>query len=317
VFGSLRTGVFVVLAALALASCAPSRSASMPDEWRPRARMERGRASPFVGPDLKTPGSEGRDSAPANTMIETSRAAAPGDASSRSEAARTPAEKSVANGLVTLPVPGLESAFVSFPRTTRFPSPVLVAAHGAGDTPEALCETFRRLLGDRGVVLCPSGPRMFAHSEGRYFPNHPALERIVLASLDALVATYPRETDGKDVAYAGYSQGATMGALMIVAHGDRFPRLLLIEGGGKDWTLARARQFRAAGGGKVLFVCGTTSCRTHAKGSASLLDAAGVATSVVSDVRAGHTYEGPVLDLLAKSIDEFLSDDPRWSSPHP
>lgn len=216
---------------------------------------------------------------------------------------------------MTLPVPGFESAIVSFPPTTRSPAPVLVVAHGAGDTPEALCETFRRLLGGRGVVMCPSGPRRFAHAEGRYFPNHPALERIVLASLDALIAAYPEKVDAKSVVYAGYSQGATMGALMITTHGDRFPRLLLIEGGAKEWTLARARQFQAAGGRKVLFVCGTTSCRTHAKGSAALLDAAGVATTVVSDVRAGHTYEGPVLVLLEQNLNEFLSDDPRWSPP--
>ncbi len=284
---SRRAVASVLVAALAVASCAQRRSASAPSsDAEPPARTQRERASPVVGPDLKTRGSERRD-----------------------------ATGSDANGLVTLPVPGFEAAFVSFPATPRFSAPVLVAAHGAGDTPEALCETFRRLLGDRGVVLCPSGPRMFAHSEGRYFPNHPALERIVLASLDALAAAYPRGIDVTNVAYAGYSQGATMGALMLVAHGDRFPRLLLIEGGGKDWTLARARQFRTGGGRQVLFVCGTTSCRTHAKGSASLLDAAGVATSVVSDIRAGHTYEGPVLALLENNLNAFLSDDPRWSSP--
>ncbi len=54
--------------------------------------------------------------------------------------------------------------------------------------------------------------------------------------------------------YAGFSQGATMGALMLVDHAQEVKRLVLVEGGFADWNVARARAFRERGGERVLFV---------------------------------------------------------------
>jgi predicted esterase len=226
--------------------------------------------------------------------------------------APTPAAQLPPSGFSELAVPNYETAVVSFPAHPSFPEPIVIVAHGAGDTPDALCRVWRDILGDRGVLLCPAGPRMQATGEGRYFPDHPTLERIVFASLDALHAAYPNFVAPNDAIYAGYSQGATMGALMIVAHGKECPRVVLTEGGVADWSVARAAEFRDGGGRRVLFVCGRERCRTDAERAAISLRKAAVDARVVSHVGAGHTYGGAIAAKVRDAFDWLVSDDPRW-----
>ena len=87
---------------------------------------------------------------------------------------------------MALDVPGFDAALVSLPSGDVARQPVLIAAHGAGDNPAWQCEAWRAVLGDRAVILCLSGPREYPRSEGRYFPDHFALEKITVASLEAL-----------------------------------------------------------------------------------------------------------------------------------
>ena len=58
-------------------------------------------------------------------------------------------------GFSSLPVADYETAVVSFPDHPAFPEPVIIVAHGAGDTPDALCHGWRDILGDRGRHLVP------------------------------------------------------------------------------------------------------------------------------------------------------------------
>jgi predicted esterase len=211
----------------------------------------------------------------------------------------------------TLAVEGFDAAAVSFPRSAPFPQPVLVSTHGAGDTPEQMCELWRAILGDRGVVLCPAGPRMRAGEEGRYYPDHHALERVVFASLEALRARYASYVDPARVIYTGYSQGATMGALMIPAHGAECPRLVLVEGGFGDWSVERASTFAHAGGQRVLFVCGRQQCKNEAERSAAWLRGAGVEARVVAHVGEGHVIR--VALVAGPSLEWLLGGDPRWA----
>jgi predicted esterase len=213
----------------------------------------------------------------------------------------------------SLPVPGSDPAVVSLPASRSGEAlPLFVAAHGAGDDPASMCAVFRALLENRGLLLCLAGPRVAVHSEGRYFPDHHALERLLVASVDALVEAAPRAVDRTAAVYAGYSQGATMGALMIAAHGDAFPRLLLVEGGFDAWTPSHASEFRKRGGRRVLFACGRSYCRTRAESAARVLERAGVEARVVSDLRGGHTYRGAVAEAVAPALDWLLAGDPRW-----
>lgn len=214
-----------------------------------------------------------------------------------------------------LDVPGFDAALVSYPSGDVAAEPVLIAAHGAGDNPAWQCDAWRKILGDRAIILCLSGPREAPRTEGRYFPDHFALEKITFASLDALRKVLPNASRAARVVYTGYSQGATMGALMIVSHGDTCRRLALVEGGFDGWTLGRAQKFKQSGGERVLFACGTAHCRKGAEASKQTLERAGVAARVVSDLTAGHNYDGGVARALEESFPWLVEDDVDWS-PH-
>jgi predicted esterase len=206
-----------------------------------------------------------------------------------------------------MPVAGYQDAIVSFPPHAPLPAPVMVVTHGAGNTPESMCEVFRLIVGDRLVLLCPAGPRISAGDDGRYYPDHFALEKIVFASLAALREAFPRQVDATSAIYSGYSQGATMGALMIPAHGREFPLLALVEGGVEGWTAARAKKYRDSGGRRALFACGTPHCQKHAEQVAATLRKAGVEAKVVAAPGEGHTYGGEVARLVAESFDWLVS----------
>lgn len=215
-------------------------------------------------------------------------------------------------GTVLLEVPGFDPAIVSFPEDRENGAPLVVVAHGAGVIPRDICEVVRTLFQDRATLLCLSGPRVAASEEGRYFPDHHALERIFVASLDALSRKYPTQIDHRRAIYIGYSQGATMGALMLPTHGEQCPRLLLIEGGFSDWSLARARAFKASGGERVLFACGTKHCAAKARDSVATLQHAGIDARVISELSAGHTYGGMLARRVESELPKFLEGDERF-----
>lgn len=205
-----------------------------------------------------------------------------------------------------LVVPGFGDAIVVAPLDLGSGKPLLVAAHGAGDAPDWQCEHWAGVTKGRFVVLCPRGLSLGRDSGGYYFPDHFALEREVLAGVDALKqALGPRLLDEGGV-YTGYSQGATMGALMIVNHGRRFPHLLLMEGGSGDWTFSRARRYRDTGGKSVAIVCGTGPCARRAKASAAVLQKVGLRARAAYAEGAGHVYDGEVGEQSRALFDGWL-----------
>jgi predicted esterase len=106
--------------------------------------------------------------------------------------------------------------------------------------------------------------------------------------------------------YVAYSQGATMGALMLVNHGTLFPHLLLIEGGSGEWSLSRARRFRATGGRSVAIVCGTSPCAARAKRSRAVLEKAGLRARAEHVEGGGHAYWGVVGERARAILDDWL-----------
>lgn len=193
-----------------------------------------------------------------------------------------------------LAVSGFENAVVVTPQSGR-PVPLLVATHGAGGDSRWECERWSRVARGRWFVACPTGvPLRRGESGSYYYPDHPTLEREVLAVVAAVRATYGSRVSENDGVYLGFSQGATMGALMLVEHGARFPHLVLIEGGSGDWTLKRAERFHASGGQSVFIVCGTAACARRATASAETLERAGVRAITRHAEGGGHTELGPV-----------------------
>jgi hypothetical protein len=97
-----------------------------------------------------------------------------------------------------------------------------------------------------------------------------------------------------------------MGALMLVDHGDMFPHLLLIEGGSGEWTMGRAKRFRATGGKSVAILCGTSGCARRAKNSQAVLERAGLRARAEHVEGGGHAYWGTVGERGLALIDEWL-----------
>lgn len=214
---------------------------------------------------------------------------------------------------IELDVPGFRPAVVSLPKDFRRPRPGLVAAHGAGDGPWWQCELWRELIGARGFVLCPAGvPFTKDPNTGYFFRNHYELEKEVLAAVEALRSAFPDELDPGPFVYTGYSQGATMGALMLVERGELFPRIALIEGGYAEWNVNIARKYLGSGGERVLFACGIRTCKTKADRSASWIEQGGLVARVEYAEGAGHTYGGAVAERVFHALDWLLEGDERW-----
>jgi predicted esterase len=201
-----------------------------------------------------------------------------------------------------LAVPGFETAVVVTPGGDGA-APLLVATHGAGGDPEWECERWARVAKGRWFLLCPRGTALRRGEGSYYYADHLKLEREVMAAVGAARSTYGARIAKEHGVYLGYSQGATMGALMVVEHGTLFPHLVLIEGGSGDWTRQRAARFRETGGQSVYIGCGTPSCARGAARSATALERAGLHTKTEHAEGGGHTELGPVGDLAEKWVE--------------
>jgi len=114
------------------------------------------------------------------------------------------------------------------------------------------------------------------------------------------------------VYYAGFSQGATMGALMLVEHAEEVKRLVLMEGGFAEWSVARARAFRERGGERVLFVCGRKECADAARKSAYYFKLAGVPAQLEYVAGAGHSHDARVEARVIAALPWLTSNDARF-----
>lgn len=262
--------------------------------------------------------------APAPTQGQSAAPPAPFIASTTPlpEAATRPAASSVDEptqaeaGYVELDVPGFLPAVLYVPGPAVTPRPLVVAGHGAGGIPEGECDYWRQLTHGSAFLLCLRGARTDTRwPSGYYYPDHRALEREMLSALAAFDRHYPGAVDRSASVYAGFSQGAIMGAAMIPAHARSFPRLVLIEGGYEYWSPAQARRFARNGGQRVLFVCGTRWCATQAKAPRDWLLAAGVQARIEHAEGAGHTPGGRVMNVTAAALPWVLAGGRAWG-PH-
>ena len=216
------------------------------------------------------------------------------------------------NGPRALEVPGFSAALVSLPKSDR-PAPVVIVTHGAGGTTEAHCALWQRITQGNAVLLCVRGrPRSQNPADGEYYPDHLELERETFAALAALNREYAPQIAAGPVLYAGFSQGATMGALMLVGHSSEVTRLVLVEGGFADWSVARAREFREHGGERVLFVCGRKECAEAARKSAYWFKLAGVPAQLEYVHGAGHSHDARIEARVVTAWRWLTAGDARW-----
>jgi predicted esterase len=218
-------------------------------------------------------------------------------------AALVPGHGNAVPRFLALDVPGFAPAVLSLPSGAA-ERPLVVAAHGAGGSPEWECEYWNQLLGRRYYVLCLRGTSL-GRGGGYYFKNHHALEAELVAAESAVRRAYP-SISREGGLYVGFSQGASMGSAMIAKHGGSFPRLVLIEGY-ELWNIPRARAFAKSGGERVLFVCGTKSCASKANESARWLLHCGVEARVEHATGGGHTPAGAVGDRVSAGLGWLLA----------
>ena len=214
------------------------------------------------------------------------------------------------SGARALEVPGFLPAVLVVPKG-RGTRPLVVAAHGAGGAPEWECDYWERLTLRRAFVLCLRGTRINPRA-GFYFRDHRALEAELSAALAVVRREFPSVAPDSGI-YAGFSQGASMGALITAKHAHQLPYVVLIEGF-QRWNVALGRAFAERGGQAVLFACGTRDCEKAADISTRALQRAGPRARAEYAAGAGHTPGGPVEALVAAGLPWLLAGDARWAS---
>lgn len=211
-----------------------------------------------------------------------------------------------------LEVPGFLPAVLYLPETNE-PRPLVVANHGAGGVPEWECDYWRRLTQGHAVLLCLRGSRIRNdRPSGYYYKTHLALGAELRAALSVLKERHAARLAPDSGVYAGFSQGAIMGAPVMPEYGNEFPTLALIEGGFQYWSPARARRFAERGGRRVLFACGTTWCANGARAPAEWLEAHGVKVRIEYAEGAGHTAGGEVMKRTEGALPWLLEGDRNW-----
>lgn len=219
---------------------------------------------------------------------------------------------------VELEVAGFRAAIAVAPVASGEKRPLLVALHGNYDRPEWQCEVWSRVVGRGAFVLCPRGVPRTDAPRGADRWTWDGLARTsaeVNAAVESLVARFAGRVDAQGAVLAGFSLGATMAARIGTEHPERFPRLVLVEGGEAVWTSSVARRFAKAGGVAVLAACGQSACLTRFRSLRWAFDSAKVGFRVVGTAKAGHTYDGDVAVAVAGSWPWLVEGDPRLSSP--
>jgi hypothetical protein len=203
--------------------------------------------------------------------------------------------------LVTLAVPGFRDAVVSVPLGASSSRVVALALHGNFDRPEWQCEVWRRITRGEVFVLCPRGtPRTDVPKElDRWEWGSVAKTKSeILAALTALRARYPDYVMSGPVVFTGFSLGAILGARLIQDPELNVGAAVFVEGGYQGWTVTKAKALKPRLG-RLVFACGQSECRNAYRYQLErVFTAAGIPSSVVADVKAGHTYDDPVAALL-------------------
>jgi len=218
--------------------------------------------------------------------------------------------------LVALDVPGFQPAVVSVPVSTKRPRPIILALHGNYDRPEWQCGVWNEVARERAFVLCPRGiPRRGAPAaEDRWeYASARAMKSEIEAAVAALRARFAEFVAEGPLMFIGFSLGAGYGAPLVQAEPELYPRAIFIEGGVSAWSVAAAKRFARAGGKRLILACGQAGCLTQVKQLGPALTRAGLDTRVGGSPSAGHTYDGPVAQVVSDNWDWLTADDQRFA----
>ncbi|HEX2870563.1 MAG TPA: hypothetical protein VHP33_04890 [Polyangiaceae bacterium] len=124
-------------------------------------------------------------------------------------------------------------------------------------------------------------------------------------------ARYESYVDSAPFIYAGFSQGATLSEPFLLKNAARFPIVILAEGG---YAIARspafAKGFFAAGGRRVVLVCGGAPCFRSARDAKQVLEKANLQVLIVGDEKAGHNLNERMQKALQAAWSEIAAPLP-------
>lgn len=216
--------------------------------------------------------------------------------------------------MMPLATPDL-TAFVAPPLGATAPRPLVVGVHGAGDRAEWACGGWRLASSTNAFVVCPQGNPMT--SEKFAWASPQVLSARVDAAVAAVRAKFGAYVEPGPMIFAGFSQGATFAEPFLRGNAARFPIVILAEGG---YATARspsfARAFRAAGGRRIVLVCGSPGCFSSAVVSKRVLEAAGVEALVVGDAKAGHNLNDRMQRALQAAWPEISAPPSQLEHEH-
>jgi predicted esterase len=208
--------------------------------------------------------------------------------------------------------PVADLGMVSPPTGATEPRPVVVAIHGLGDRPEWECGAWRAVFGPRPFIVCPHGEAWTVNYRWRSSDHvRAAIDEL----LDASQARFGAYMDREHAVYAGFSQGAILGARVVRGDPQRFPYVILQEGFPDDLgSPGYAGAYKRGGVRRVLLGCSQGGCVGKRAPIRDVFVRAGVDSRVNYAGNQGHTINEAVFASLRRDLPWLLADDPKWSS---
>lgn len=206
-------------------------------------------------------------------------------------------------------VEGKHTSVVMPPVGAVAPSRLILGAHGAGDRPDWACGGWRLGAQVTAFVACPQGHPMGPTTFAWVSPQQ--LEERALLTLQVVKARYADYLAHAPYIFAGFSQGATYAEPFLRRHAAQFPIAILAEGGYATMqSPGFAAAYRAAGGRRVVLVCGNPTCFVTARAAKRVLERAGLEALVVGDEKAGHNLNGRMQHALQEAWPQIVAPLP-------
>ncbi len=214
-----------------------------------------------------------------------------------------------AGELVSLPVSGFGAATVSVPLGAAERRPVVVGVHGHGIRPEEACESWRRATYAFPFVLCPHGLPADAGPDAVVtLGSAKYTAREIEAGLAALKARFGAHVAEEPVIFAGFSLGARLGVSIVAASPERYPLIVLGEGGYQQLTRRLIGQYAKAGIERILLVCSTDQCEISYEPVSKRLRNAGIESRIASSGGAVHRFRGEVVEATRRNWPWLVRD---------
>jgi predicted esterase len=142
-----------------------------------------------------------------------------------------------------------------------------------------------------------------------------AVKNAIARALRASEAKYPGHVAEGPRVYAGFSQGAILGASVVEAAPEAYPRVVFLEGLGDIASRRFTRAFKANGGQRIVLACSQAGCEGGRRAAKVALDRAGIDAKVVYAGAIGHTINEPVIAAMREAVPWLLEGDALWSTP--